>query len=83
MPIEKMPHRPPKYIKDKINSNEVVLDVWNSISDIAKNEWICFIDSAKKDETKQGRIERLLNDLQNGKKRPCCWSGCPHRVKAN
>lgn len=76
-----MPHRLPKYIKDKINSNDVVWDVWNSISDIAKNEWICFIDSAKKDETKQGRIDRLLNDLQKGKKRPCCWAGCPHREK--
>lgn len=79
--LEKMPHTLPKYIKDQINENGDVLAVWNSISDIAKNEWICFIDSAKKEDTRQGRIGRLLNDLSKGKKRPCCWAGCPHRVR--
>jgi hypothetical protein len=46
---------------------------------LARNEWICWIESAKKAETRIGRIERAHTGLMAGKRRPCCWPGCPHR----
>ncbi|HVX37595.1 MAG TPA: YdeI/OmpD-associated family protein [Hyphomicrobium sp.] len=43
------------------------------------NSWICWIESAKKAETRTRRIERTKEDLSSGKRRPCCWPGCRHR----
>ncbi len=52
---------------------------WEDITPLARNEWICWVTSAKKPETRRHRIERTRNDLIDGKRRPCCWPGCPHR----
>jgi hypothetical protein len=35
--------------------------------------------SAKQETTRTRRIERAVADLRAGKRRPCCWPGCPHR----
>lgn len=52
---------------------------WEDITSLARNEFICWIESAKKQETRDSRIERTITDLMEGKRRPCCWAGCPHR----
>ena len=53
--------------------------IWNSLTPLARNEWICWITFVKKVETRQQHIERARTDLIKGKRRPCCWPGCPHR----
>lgn len=72
-------HKTPKDFKDIILSRKAVFDSWQAISSLARNEWICWITSAKKLETREKRISRACEDLAKGKKRPCCWAGCPHR----
>lgn len=52
---------------------------WEDITPLARNEWICWIESAKKPETRSHRINRTRTELVQGKRRPCCWAGCPHR----
>ncbi|MBK9040978.1 MAG: YdeI/OmpD-associated family protein [Bdellovibrionales bacterium] len=52
---------------------------WRDITPLARNEWICWITSTKKLETRKQRIERARKELIEGKRRPCCWPGCPHR----
>lgn len=54
---------------------------WEDITPLARNEWICWIESAKKPETRSRRIERTREDLISGKRRPCCFAGCTHRSK--
>ena len=54
---------------------------WMSITPLARNEWICWVESAKKAETRLKRIEWGRKTLSDGKRRPCCWPGCPHREK--
>jgi uncharacterized protein YdeI (YjbR/CyaY-like superfamily) len=56
-----------------------ILEIWESLTPIVRNEWICWIENAKKAETRTRRIQRLSSELQEGKKRPCCWPGCSHR----
>jgi hypothetical protein len=46
---------------------------------IQRNEWICWITIVKKEETRQAHIQRMLEELAEGKRQPCCWPGCPHR----
>ncbi len=52
---------------------------WDSITPLARNEWICWVTSGKKVETRDIRIKKALSKLKGGMRRPCCWVGCPHR----
>lgn len=77
--LEGTVHLLPKDLKDKIVSDERLLENWQNLSPLARNEWICWIEDAKKYETRLRRINRLFDDILKGKKRPCCWAGCTHR----
>lgn len=72
-------HKIPADVKSIVSSKQGILDVWEDISSLARNEWICWITSAKKDDTRQRRIRIMIENLSKGKRRPCCWAGCPHR----
>ncbi len=52
---------------------------WEDITPLARNEWICWVTSGKKEETRKIRIEKAISKLKGGMRRPCCWAGCPHR----
>ena len=54
---------------------------WEDLTPLARNEWICWVEDAKQNETRQRRIRLLGEQLHAGKRRPCCWPGCPHRAK--
>ena len=72
-------HKVPSDLKKALMSVQTIMNFWEDITPLARNEWLCWIDSAKKSETKDYRIKRTCEDLMNGKRRPCCWAGCPHR----
>ena len=72
-------HKIPEDLKKTITSNAKVLEAWEDITPLARNEWICWIESVKKIETRKLHIKRAVNELREGKRRPCCWAGCPHR----
>ena len=72
-------HTVPSDVREALISSSVVRDAWNDLTPLARNEWICWITSAKKDETRHKRITRTCTDLREGKRRPCCWPGCSHR----
>lgn len=72
-------HSTPSDLKKLFLSNKKLEILWNSLTPLARNEFVCWITSAKKQETREKRIERMIQDLQKGKRRPCCWAGCPHR----
>ena len=58
-----------------------VRERWEDITPLARNEWICWVQSVKKAETRAQHVERVGADLKAGKRRPCCWPGCSHREK--
>ena len=72
-------HALPIDFETAINSDEIVHKVWSSISPLARNEWICWVTSAKLAKTRTHRILVGLDKMHRGDGRPCCWSGCPHR----
>lgn len=69
----------PNNFKKILKDDPVVLDNWENLTPLARNEWICWITFPKQQKTKVAHIERAIEDLKNGKKRPCCWIGCIHR----
>ena len=72
-------HELPTDLRRAIVSSPEALVVWNDITPLARNEWICWIISGKLTETRNIRIRKGLSKLKNGMRRPCCWAGCSHR----
>lgn len=72
-------HRLPTDLRQGIESDPVVLSLWADITPLARNEWICWVTSAKLDETRKRRIAVGIDKMRGGMRRPCCWPGCPHR----
>ncbi len=72
-------HGIPEDMRIAILSSRDLVVLWNGLSPLARNEWICWVTTAKKEETRKDHIARLVDNLRDGKKRPCCWPGCPHR----
>lgn len=74
-----IPHKLPKDLKESLQVSTLAWKIWKDITPLARNEWICWVISVKKKETREKHVQRVIEDLSKGKKRPCCWSGCPHR----
>ncbi len=72
-------HTLPADLRKAINSKPKVLALWQDITPLARNEWICWVTSGKKIETRGIRIKKAISKLGGGMRRPCCWAGCPHR----
>ena len=47
--------------------------VWSDITPVARRDWIQWIESAKREETRSKRIETGCDMLAKGKRRPCCF----------
>lgn len=74
-------HTLPKDLKKELLVRKESLAAWNDITPLARNEWICWVESAKLIETRDRRIQRTYTELTEGKRRPCCWPGCIHRER--
>src|SRR3989338_10301262 len=72
-------HKTPPDLRDALISDPVALAKWNDLTPLARNEWICWTISVKKPETRAEHIERMVAELKEGERQPCCWPGCPHR----
>lgn len=72
-------HKLPPDLRKSLSSDPKALATWQDITPLARNEWICWISSAKQAETRERRIKWGSEQLSAGKRRPCCWPGCPHR----
>ena len=72
-------HKLPSDLQKSLTSDKKALLAWEDITPLARNEWICWVTSAVKLETRNHRINRTRTELTEGKRRPCCWAGCPHR----
>lgn len=74
-----MVHRIPKDLFGAVTSIPKAVVTWEDITPLARNEWICWVESAKRSETRERRIRIAKENLAKGKRRPCCWAGCTHR----
>ena len=72
-------HAIPKDLQRALIEAPASRAAWEDITPLARNEWICWVISGKKAETRAIRIEKALSKLKGGMRRPCCWAGCTHR----
>ena len=74
-------HELPGDLREALLSNETALHAWGDITPLARNEFICWVEDAKRAPTRERRIRRTLEELEEGQRRPCCWPGCKHRER--
>lgn len=72
-------HDLPDDLKKALSSDPKALAAWESITPLARNEWICWTTIVKQDKTREEHVKRVISELKEGIRRPCCWPGCPHR----
>ncbi|MGB5346505.1 MAG: YdeI/OmpD-associated family protein [Woeseia sp.] len=73
-------HELPKDLVAALTENGEITSLWESLTPIGRNEFICWVEDAKQEKTRARRIRRTVEELLEGQKRPCCWAGCIHRT---
>lgn len=73
-------HEMPPDLEKALISDKTALTVWEDLTPLARNEWICWAISVKQSETRKNHIDRTISELKEGMRRPCCWIGCIHRT---
>ncbi|MDE2188542.1 MAG: YdeI/OmpD-associated family protein [Patescibacteria group bacterium] len=70
---------PPDLRKALINDRDAFAK-WQDITPLARNEWICWTISVKSEDKRKEHVSRVVSELKEGMRRPCCWIGCTHRI---
>ena len=74
-------HEMPADLREALLSNPAASAAWRDVTPLARNEFICWVEDAKQAATRQRRIRRTQEELEEGMRRPCCWPGCKHRER--
>jgi uncharacterized protein YdeI (YjbR/CyaY-like superfamily) len=74
-------HELPEDLRKALGESPVALAAWKDITPLARNEFICWVEDAKQPMTRERRIRRTQEELEEGMRRPCCWPGCSHRER--
>jgi uncharacterized protein YdeI (YjbR/CyaY-like superfamily) len=72
-------HPLPIDLRKALTPDPIALTAWEDISPLARNEWICWTISVKSPEKRKEHVGRVISELKEGVRRPCCWMGCTHR----
>ena len=84
-PTETLPggvvHDLPPDLQAELTTHATALSAWQDITPLARNEFICWVEDAKQQATRERRIRRTREELEEGMRRPCCWPGCKHRER--
>lgn len=73
-------HKVPSDLKGALLADAKAMGLWESLTPLARNEWICWTTLVKKEETRRDHVKRVVSELKEGMRRPCCWIGCIHRT---
>jgi uncharacterized protein YdeI (YjbR/CyaY-like superfamily) len=74
-------HELPADLQAALVADATALAAWSDITPLARNEFICWVEDAKREATRERRIRRTREELEEGMRRPCCWPGCKHRER--
>ena len=74
-------HKLPADLRAELAGAVTTLTAWRDITPLARNEFIYWVEDAKQESTRERRIRRTREELDEGMRRPCCWPGCSHRER--
>ena len=73
-PVDKEPEpRVPADLRDALKAHPAAKATWAATTTIARRDWIAWMTSGKKAETRGKRLVAMIDMLEHGKKRVCCF----------
>ncbi|WP_293817490.1 YdeI/OmpD-associated family protein [uncultured Corynebacterium sp.] len=61
-------HALPEDLGTALRADAHALELWESLTPLGRNEFICWVTDAKKAETRARRIRRTREELEEGKR---------------
>lgn len=74
-------HELPADLVEALLAEPETAELWRGLTPLGRNEFVCWVEDAKKPKTRARRIRRTGEEMHEGKRRPCCWPGCEHRER--
>lgn len=71
--IEPEPEVPEDVLSALAAAGPIARETWAAITPVARRDWIFWIVSGKKAETRLKRIDVAMSKLSAGSRRPCCF----------
>lgn len=67
----------PKELLEGLAEKPELMARWENLTHLGRRDFIGWIESAKKEETRLKRIGIALDKLAKGQRRPCCYAVVP------
>ncbi len=64
----------PADVKKALSSSKKADDLWKDITPSARWDWIRWVRAVKTDETREKHLRVMLDKLNKGMRRPCCFN---------
>ncbi len=64
----------PSDVKKALSTSQKAQALWKDITPLARWDWIRWVRAVKTPETRQKHIEVMLDKLNHGVRRPCCFN---------
>ena len=73
-PVEKEPEpKVPADLRNALAAEPAAKATWSDITPVSRRDWIAWITSGKKAETRGKRVAVAIDKLASGKRRACCF----------
>jgi hypothetical protein len=64
----------PEDVKEALSTSPKAEALWNDITPLARWDWIRWVRAVKTEETRKKHLEVMLDKLNKGMRRPCCFN---------
>ena len=64
----------PEDVKKALSTSEKAEELWNDITPMDRWDWIRWVRAVKTDETRKKHLVVMLDKLNKGMRRPCCFN---------
>lgn len=64
----------PVDVKKALGSSKKAQELWEDITPLARWDWIRWVRAVKTEETRKKHLEVMLDKLNKGMRRPCCFN---------
>ena len=64
----------PADVKKALSTSKKAEDLWNDITPLAHWDWVRWVRAVKTKETREKHLKVMLDKLNKGMRRPCCFN---------
>lgn len=64
----------PDDMQEALDSSVKAKALWNDITPMARWDWVRWVRAVKTEETRKNHLEVMLDKLNKGMRRPCCFN---------